>query len=163
MKKIVDYLEDVYEYPPHEELITGLKPGIGFDYVATPYLNAMINYVDILDAGMIRRYMTKEEFDTSTQRIMDFIQSKDTHTNTSNCALYDDILILGRTKDLYVYFWSDCDSSDSNIGAIATDTFNGEKEAIESFRLYLQWLIEIDTAKEAFIIPKEFFRGWITL
>ena len=163
MKKIVDYLEDSYEYPPHEELITGLKPGIGFDYVATTYLNAMINYVDIIDAGMIRRYMTKEEFDESTKRIMNFIQNNDIHTNTSNCDLYDDILILGKTEDMYVYFWSDCDCSDSNIGALAKDTFSSDREAIESFRLYLQWLIEIDTAKEAYIIPEGFFRGWITL
>ena len=58
---LLDFMETI-EYPSHEQFLSGIQPGISYDYVSSTYLNGFINYVDILDAFMIRRYMNEKEF-----------------------------------------------------------------------------------------------------
>jgi len=157
---LLDFMETV-EYPTHEQFLSGIQPGISYDYVSSVYLNGFINYVDIIDAFMIRRYM---DFAESIERIKTKIKNKEFHTNVQDSSEYDDILILGKTEDMYVYFWNDCDCSDCCIGAINKDLVeNRDSKAIALFRRYADKLKKIETAQDVFFIPLEFFTGWITL
>lgn len=160
---LLDFMETI-EYPTHEQFLSGIQPGISYDYVSSTYLNGFINYVDILDAFMIHRYMNEKEFTESIERIKHKIKTREVHTNVQDSSEYDDILILGKIEDMYVYFWNDCDCSDCCIGAINKDVVeNRDSKAITLFRRYADKLKKIDTAQDVFFIPLEFFTGWITL
>lgn len=163
IKPILHYCDEEYEYPSNEQLIHGIQPGVLFSYVASTYLQGFINYVDIISAVLIHRYSeTTEAFNEITARIEK--QAKEhiePHTFLSNYD--DDMLILGKTKDMYVVFWVDKDCSDCNIGGLALDTFDSENDAISALYAEAEHLIERGDVRGYYKIPTEFFSGWIML
>lgn len=92
------------DYPTHDELLDGLKDGWEFCYVSHQYLNGFINYVDIIDSYMIRRYADSDE---SWAKACAYIDSKDgAHTILpgaieANEDGIDDILILAKSEKSY--------------------------------------------------------------
>ena len=129
IKPILQYFDEEYEYPSNEQLLHGIQPGVLFSYVASTYLQGFINCVDIEAAVLLNRYSeTDEEF----QKQIDSIKKEVAEQNEVHTSLYDydDILILGNTKDMYVVFWSDGDVSDCNIGGLSLDTFESLSDAI---------------------------------
>lgn len=163
-KMFTEYFDEVIEYPSSTRLLHGIQPGIDFNYVSFAYIAGFINHVDIISAVMLQRYMDDEEFQGSVQRIQSEVETPfETHTNVSNGELYDDILILGRTDDMYVYFWEDRDVSDCRIGGISVDKFQNITEVIESWQYFIDYLVQEGDARSYFKIPVKFFKGFITL
>lgn len=157
MNAFNEYYTDTYEYPEHTMLLHGIQPGTAFYYVSSTYLNGFINYVDIIDAVMIQQYRNDEEFDAAIKKI----ENKDSyHTHFGN--EYDDIMILGKTDDMYVCFYFDNDVSDCDIGGVSIDEFKTDNEAIESFRQYVKYVKEIQESKRTYNIPVSKLTGWIS-
>lgn len=148
------------EYPEHGMLISGIKPNVCYDYVSSNYLNGFINYVDILGGAMIHHYMSSSEFEDAKIRVDEYLKSNDCHTNVSSADKFDDILVLGKSDDMYIFFWSDRDCSDCCIGGVPSTDFDTEDEAYESF---LQFAKNHSLGRKIVMLPKSFFRGWITL
>ena len=188
IKSIYDYM-DTIEYPSNELLVEGVKDGTSFDYVATTYLNGFINYVQIIDAYMIRRYKTLEKYlvekygtydqsiiegnvdpnnltwERSCRLIDDLSESGNFHF-THSANKFDDMLILAKQAGSYWIFWTDCDCSDSCIGRLPLSTFDSDEEAKESLKLAaLEFSTEDSTVEDEKIkrIPLSLFSGWITL
>lgn len=163
IKPILQYFEEEYEYPSNEQLLHGIQQGVLFSYVASTYLQGFINYVDIEAAVLLNRYSeTDEEF----QKQIDSIKKEVAEQNEVHTYLYDydDILILGKTDDMYIVFWSDGDVSDCNIGGLPLDTFESLSDAIEALYKEAEYLVADNVeVKDYYKIPVEFFSGWITL
>ena len=119
--------EDSIEYPSNDEIVRGIQPNVLFDYVNVTYLNGFINYVDIIGGAMLQRYMKDDEFDKAIERVNDHIVSG-SHTDVHWCEHYDDIVVLGRTDSMYVYFYADRDVSDCMIGGLPVDKFASDEE-----------------------------------
>lgn len=166
-KNIFDMFDDL-DYPDREDLVSGLKDGTMYWYVSSTYLNGYINYVDIIAAYMVRHYMDENQWASACELID---AGSEAHTDVSDCSKYDDILILSKSGDYYIIFWSDCDCSDCCIGKINKSKFTSEDDVISSFKEGIQSLgifdmndIEKDGwDKHMKGIPPTFFIGWITL
>ena len=110
IKPILQYFDEEYEYPTQEQLLHGIQSGVLFSYVASTYLQGFINYVDIEAAVLLNRYSeTDEEFQSEIEKIeKEVAEQNEVHTYLYD---YDDILILGKTDDMYIVFRSDGDVS----------------------------------------------------
>lgn len=176
IQNIFDYV-DTIEYPSEDLLVDGIKDGNSFDYVSTTYLNGFINYVNLIDAYMIRRY--KE----LTKNLLKANRSVDELTWEGSCELvdneledashihfkhttskYDDMLILAKQAGSYWVFWVDCDSSDCCLARMPESTFNSVDEAREALKIAALQFSEPGNTEEEKIkqIPTRFFNGWIT-
>lgn len=180
IQNIFDYV-DTIEYPGGELLVDGIKDGISFDYVSSTYLNGFINYVNLIDAYMIRRYKELDRVIANKRPPM--IQSSEDLSWEDSCALidngiddpsiahfkftskkYDDLLILAKQAGSYWVFWVDCDCSDCCLARMPESTFNSEDEAKEALKIAALQFSEPGNTEEEKIknIPTRFFKGWIT-
>lgn len=170
------------EYPENKDLMEGPAEGIIYSYVSTTYLNGFINYVEIIDAYMTRRYKELRANNTEDELCWEdscalidklLADSNYVHTDTSDCSEYDDIHILAKCGDYFYYFWSDCDCSDSCIGKVRASEFENEEDAKKQFKEFLYDTGVWDAYSNEFVkefeedflkrIKPSFFRGWITL
>ena len=138
MKNICEYFKYEIEYPSNEAILNDPPDDVMFSYISRRYLSLFINYMTILGAYMIRRYMSHENFCEAIARIDSMIKDDSQfHTNVSNCDEFDDILILGRSGEYYYVLWTDCDTSDCCFGKLSKSHFNGNNElALDSFRVW---------------------------
>ena len=157
--------EDSIEYPSGDEIAHGIQPNVLFDYVNVAYLNGFINYVDIIGGAMLQRYMKDDEFNKAIEQVNDHI-ADGSHTDVSWSEQYDDIVVLGRTDSMYVYFYADRDVSDCMIGGLPADKFASDEEAFNEFMAYVidcHNFNQDKTGNRFYKLPKEFFTGWIKL
>lgn len=54
---VYDLFDDDVEYPDKDMLVNGVPIGMNYSYISTTYLNGFINYVEIIGATMIQRYL----------------------------------------------------------------------------------------------------------
>jgi hypothetical protein len=87
-------------------------------------------------------------------------QNRSKHTKLG--AFGDDVLILSKIKkNLYIYFWFDCDVSDCCIGIFETNDY--EDVVINKFTEYCMNRIHHDDGTHGAIeLPVEYLRGWIS-
>jgi len=166
------------DYPDHDDLMEGPTEGVVYSYVSSTYINGFINYVDIIDAYMARRYKSLRINYNPEVRGENYLCWEDScslidaggkpHTNLGISAKFDDIHVLGKCGNYYYYFWSDKDCSDCCIGKISTDNYPLDDVKKDFKKL----IIEVgcfdsynDENENEFIkqIPVDFFKGWITL
>lgn len=166
---VYDLFDDDVEYPDKDMLVNGVPIGMNYSYISTTYLNGFINYVEIIGATMIQRYLPNKPEYVIDDTIpcwenacihVDNLKN-DFHTNISCSDDFDDVLILAKSSDSYWFFWDDRDGSDCCIGRLALDTFDSDETALK----YLE--ISSRTVEDVYCnyypVPKECFKGWITL
>ena len=107
------------------------------------------------------------EFEAMCDRIDKLINEESREvTNVSNVNEYDDIIILGKSDDLYHIFWADHDEHvESNYhramyGRISKCHFKSDEDALESLR---KWVDDIQGDGKSKYIPDKFFKGVIVL
>lgn len=126
-----------------EDLVSFFNSGTIFHYVSSTFLDGYINYVKYIKVYLLEKYTTQGE--KYNEKIWKpFIESKQYHTKLYD--LNDDILILGKTKYHYYFFWYDCDVSDCSIGRQEIGELDDEK-AIKWFDNYVLELIEPEFMK----------------
>lgn len=86
------------------DLAKGPNPDAIFCMLDNRYLNGFINNVEVLGAYMIDN-RDNSEFEAMCDRIDKLINEESREvTNVSNVNEYDDIIILGKSDDLYHIF-----------------------------------------------------------
>lgn len=121
-----------------EDLVSNFRDGVIYHYVGYTFLNGYINYIDRLKVCLLERYRTQgEKYEEEIWK--PFVEKKEFHTKL--CNLQDDILILGKTRNHYYFFWFDCDVSDCAIGRKKINGLN-DKIMIKWFDNYVEELIE---------------------
>ena len=170
-KSKINKLLDIIEYPDREQLLTGPSEGCDYVYVSNTYLNGFINYVDIISAYMIRRYLigNDDEWNEACKNVD--LLADDFHTDISDSSKFDDVIILAESEYCYWIFWDDCDCSDCCIGKFNKSEI--DKNDIEhEFKEYVLDCVydslpdrELCHEDEYYIkhIPASYFKGWITL
>lgn len=160
-----EYWGDTVEYPKPTESILPLDTL--WTYIATTFLNGWINCVKPIKAFLITRYTQHEENIANAAK---FNGRQDYHTEATD-YIDDDVLLLAmdeHNEDIYWFFWSDRDSSDSRIGRFKTA--DPQEHVVKLFEKYCQErsrelsvdygadkpydAIELDAAK---------FTGWVSL
>lgn len=162
---INDMFDNDIEYPSNTQITNGLPIGTIWSYLASDYLNGLVNYINIFHGIMIR-YYTPLEINTYDSRNVtwekackDVITKFDSHTDLSEANQYDDILILGETLDSYWLLWRSVGGSSSIIGRIGKYQVKDKQELIEILHNSVPELT--DNHKEYLVLPE--FVGWITL
>jgi len=176
----IDYFEDLIEYP--DDIASNPLPiNTLYAYVSSAFLNGFINYVEIIKAFVLGRYMKwdddfvkyeiytidkKGQWRTShskTKRAAynKLVKKGAVHHSRLNTAFGDDIVILAETgkKDIYYFFWYDCDCSDCKIGRFQTS--DNKSMIIEKFYNFVEEITELNEWDEAKEIPLHYFQGWI--
>lgn len=172
IKYFDSFITNDVEYPSNEMLLNGLKDGDCITYVSSTYLNGLINYVDIIDAWMIKRYL-------KSKNDIEYVATKDQKSWEESCEYvdeltddplhfhfkhsssnFDDMIILAKGADSYWLFWDDCDCSDCSIMRISIKTFESDEEAKKSV---MQYAKEVSDENIIHHIRPGLFRGWITL
>ena len=148
------------------DLAKGPNPDAIFCMLDNRYLNGFINNVEVLGAYMIDN-RDNSEFEAMCDRIDKLINEESREvTNVSNVNEYDDIIILGKSDDLYHIFWADHDEhveSDYHramYGRISKRHFKSDEDALESLR---KWVDDIQGDGKSKYIPDKFFKGVIVL
>ena len=177
-KFIKTYFQETKDYP---DVFAGeiLPDGTMYEYISTTFLNGFINYVEIQKAFLLARYARWNDQDTDLGTREISIRdggkwTKFTGTKEENFQkliapgatfhsklndLSDDVVILAKTKNTneWVYFWFDCDCSDSCIGRFSTE--DADEVVIEAFSE--SCLSFSDNGEKSREIPLHYFKGWI--
>lgn len=188
IKNIFDYM-DTIEYPGNDLLVEGIKDGVSFDCIPNAYLNGFINFVNLIDGYMIRRYKILEKYlvekygtydqsiiegkvdpnNLTWERSCQLIDKESEETRRPfyhTCQNYDDMMLLGKQSNSYWIFWVDCEGKESCIGRIPMSTFNSDDEAKEALKVAALEFSTIDVEKEdekIKQIPMKLFSEWVTL
>lgn len=174
--KMDEYLPGDEIYPDKANLmLRGHTLGVRYQYVGTPWLEAMVNSCKpLLSAYVVERYRVLDPASlTKTAEAQGF------HSKLG--AFNDDVLLLGQCPDeedgapVYVVLWFDCDVSDSCIGFFKTD--DPREKVVAAFEEWVRsraaaWTgDEVDNADgtgkgisqgQAWPIPLESLKGWLS-
>lgn len=143
-KGMIEYPRDIAENPIPWEVF--------WEYVSSTFLDGFINYCTILDAYIINRYNSPEENKQNYEKIK---TENPFHLKFSK--LNDDVLILGKLKDGYIFFWFDRDVSDCCIGKFRT---HHTKEVVhQKFIEYVESINKFDTPTK---IDNSILKGWLS-
>lgn len=131
----LNYFNDSTEYP--DDFIENPIPwGVLWEYVSSAYLNGFINYCEVLDAYVITRYITEKELEKQ-KKVIEENNLKNWGHHTKLDKFMDDVLILGKISEGYIFFWFDRDVSDCAIGKFKTS--DPEEVVKERFFNYSKW------------------------
>lgn len=176
VKMDAEYLTSSEQYPPMSNLmLRGHMLGMFYEYVGTPWLEAMVNRcTPLLSAFVVERYRVLDP-----SKLAEVARQQGFHAKLSPFG--NDVLLLGRCVDeedgapTYVVFWFDCDVSDSCIGFFKTD--DPKETVLAAFEEWVRsraaaWKgDEVEAADgngkgvasgEAWPIPLESLRGWMS-
>lgn len=181
----MDYFTREEEYP--QNVVSRLLPmNTMWWYISSSFLNGFINYVDVIDAHLLDRYVARDEM-LNADSLCSYNDGEKWVTPTepmpkqawfelyvkskyaSNLGAFrDDILLLGRAKseedeNVYVFFWFDHDVSDCGIGRFSADAKESEADVIRRFQKYVKDFAEKPKTYTSQPIPLSFFNGsWLS-
>lgn len=184
--KFLDYFTESIEYP-RNVAANPIPMNTLWSYISSTFLNGFINYVTIIDAQLLDRYMKMDEYfnnaeDGPNQQYHDgtgWVQPPDNLTKRALFDLYtnpknrdvpklncfdDDVLILSRCRDdgsvdtKGMYMFFWFDQDVSDCGIGRFHTDEPEEVVIEKFRAYANHGLRFGPATT---IPLTFFKnGW---
>jgi len=98
---------------PTEKLLDGLEHGVFYQYVASSYLNGIVNYTTPIAGILLERYgvLDREKVRAVTERL----------DHPSLEMLGDDVILLCSAGGDYYVFWFDRDVSDCCVGRFKSD------------------------------------------
>lgn len=92
---------DECEYMMDDDLVSNFRDGMLYYYVGYNFLNAYINYTEIIKSYLLERYRSQgKNYDKNVWQ--PFLENGHYHTDLRD--LDDDVLILSETKDHYYFF-----------------------------------------------------------
>jgi hypothetical protein len=156
------YFTDSYEYP--QPTLVLLLPGTVFYYISNTFLNGWINYVTLVRAWLVTRYLPHKE---NIKALAEHVEANQFHTNL-NQFMHDDKHLLVRAagddpKRPWWWFWYDQDCSDCAIGVFETD--DSDEEVCRKFDEMIDRLSEQVRESPDYgpklEIPLKSIRGWI--
>lgn len=183
---IRNYFYDQIDYPG-EIAFDPLPINVVYNYVSNSFLNGFINYVEIVKAYTIGRYVDwdkpfeedEEDYETiqvrknsalvkikvnnALERYTALIQPGAVFHSRLDKDFLNDVLILSKawnqdkTKFKWVYFWFDTDSSDCSIGRFETE--DSDSIVVDSFTEYVKTLHSNSYGEKE--IPLHYFIGWL--
>lgn len=163
-----DYFHEEIDYP--DVLGSTVLPiGTEWNYVASSFLDGIVNYAKPIKAFLLNRYYEWEELIEDQKYDNEFLTKEQIFNKlTSNpsfhtkiYSLRDDVIILSKIKDsdnMYIYFWYDIDCSDCSVGRFISN--QGDDKVIE---LFSKWVSEMrDNQGGSVEVPLDFFQGWMS-
>lgn len=181
-KTIWDYFDDTIDYP--KEVIHNPIPyGTVWNYIASTYLNGIVNYAKPLKLFVVDRYTARTAkiggSNVTKQKLMDSFITGNIHRGDWRLSAFeDDIILLGKVETdtlddvgRYVFFYFDRDVSDCSVGKF--ETSDSEEEVMQSLYTWLDSCVEakkyvtISGDMDNGIInytelPLSFLVGWIS-
>jgi len=181
MERFVEtYFKTTIEYP-RNILADPLPMNTLREYISSTFLDGFINYVEIKKAFVIGRYTKWDEEPDNDIHIMEPAGSREWKTfkpktkleafnlltekdrvfhSNLDTAFSDDVLLLAKDSDVWVFFWYDRDCSDSCIGRFQTP--DSDVVVIDSFVKYVKQLKIDEYYEEEKEIPLHYFSGWLS-
>jgi hypothetical protein len=162
MKTIMNYFEDVIEYPD-DIALEPIPMNILWSYISSTFLNGFINYVKPLKIYVLDRYSPDKT---------DEINNLKSQVHTDLGQFGDDIIMLCEIEpNKYMFFWFDMDVSDCSIGRF--ETSDSKNIVFESLK---NWLDEQKKENEGKVfqeqydngilnyheLPVSFIEGWVS-
>ena len=180
MQFLHKYFDDHIEFPSN---VAGnpIPVGVYWQYISSTFLNGFINYVKIIDATLMERYVKWEdkldrgesyynggawkEFKGTKQELFDLVHEQSNSMFHTKMHMFgDDVIILAKCEDnpyMYFLFWYDMDCSDCRIGKFTT--IESEEVIKKDFQDWSTTLslgyIDDEVHKQ---LPLHFFKGWLS-